>query len=179
MKNLLTFRHQKAPAEWSDMDHDWIVTCEEAVQLACLTELIAVKPGNVNRYSDHEDTSMMDFILSSVKLAKPLKHWMTHLATAENGIGLGKAVFATVNYLRQTGLERNTNLGIVLVLLPLITATALLRKNRRGLPLLISAWRATGWTCFQVPGSTPRKNLRFPVLWMLPEAESGTWILTG
>ncbi|MFW9996383.1 MAG: triphosphoribosyl-dephospho-CoA synthase [Candidatus Odinarchaeota archaeon] len=108
---------------------EFITSLEEAVQLACLSELVALKPGNVNRYSDHEDTTIFDFILSSVKLIHPIRSWIEKILRNNAGIGLGSAILNTVNYQRQTGTERNTNLGIILVLYPLITSIVLMNKE--------------------------------------------------
>ena len=37
----------------------------KAVELACMVEVLAPKPGNVNRYQDFVDTTCEDFLLSA------------------------------------------------------------------------------------------------------------------
>ena len=41
------------------------------VQLACVWEATARKPGNIHRYRDFEDASYLDFILSAAAIAEP------------------------------------------------------------------------------------------------------------
>jgi triphosphoribosyl-dephospho-CoA synthase len=102
---------------------------EEAIQFACLSELVALKPGNVNRYSDHEDATILDFILSSVRLIKPLRTWFQTLTENGDGLGLGTAILNATRYQREKGMNQNINLGIILILYPLVTAITLLTKQ--------------------------------------------------
>jgi len=78
--------------------------------LACLLEVTAPKPGNVHRAADFEDVSFVDFATSAVVLGSVLD------ACRENS--LGQTVLESVVRTKAT-VGTNTNLGIVLLLVPL------------------------------------------------------------
>ncbi len=85
----------------------------QAAQIACLLEVSAPKPGNVSRYADFEDASLEDFLLSAIAIGPAVE--MT--ATAS----VGQAVLRAVEDTRSL-VNTNTNLGIVLLLVPLAKA---------------------------------------------------------
>jgi triphosphoribosyl-dephospho-CoA synthase len=85
------------------------------VQLACVWEATARKPGNVHRYRDFEDTSYLDFLLSAAAVAPVLES----AAVRPVGQTILEAVRATRLVTRT-----NTNLGITLLLSPLAAVPA-------------------------------------------------------
>jgi len=100
----------------------------EAVQLACLLEASAPKPGNVSPGRHFADARYEDFLASAVAIGAPL----SGVGTRGIGSTIRLAVEATTHWTRS-----NTNLGIVLLLTPLARAalagtTASLRDALRG-----------------------------------------------
>jgi triphosphoribosyl-dephospho-CoA synthase len=84
-------------------------------QTACIWEVCARKPGNVNRLQDFPDAGLTDFLLSAVALG-PLMEAASH-----GPVGL--TVFEAIR-IRRDITATNTNLGIVLLLAPLAKAAA-------------------------------------------------------
>jgi triphosphoribosyl-dephospho-CoA synthase len=84
-----------------------------AGQLACLLEVSAPKPGNVSPERHFHDTRYEDFLASAVAIGPALA------GAAEQPLGLAirRAVDETLRWTRS-----NTNLGIVLLLLPIARA---------------------------------------------------------
>src|SRR5262245_58243539 len=80
------------------------------VQLACVWEATARKPGNVHRYRDFEDASYLDFILSAAAIAPVLE--------GAAGRPVGQTILDAVRATRLV-VRTNTNLGIILLLSPL------------------------------------------------------------
>jgi triphosphoribosyl-dephospho-CoA synthase len=80
------------------------------VQLACVWEATARKPGNVHRFQDFEDVTYLDFVLSAAAIAPVL--------AAAPGRRLGETVRKAVRATRRV-VGTNTNLGIILLLAPL------------------------------------------------------------
>jgi triphosphoribosyl-dephospho-CoA synthase len=87
-----------------------------AVEMACLFEVSADKPGNVTRHEDFVDTSFEDFLISAAAIGPAFR------STAKASVGeiILQAIRATRNLVRV-----NTNLGIVLLLAPLAKAAEL------------------------------------------------------
>lgn len=80
------------------------------VQLACLWEATARKPGNVHRYADFADLHYVDFLASAAAIGGVLdKAWFRPV---------GEIVLEAIKATRQVT-ATNTNLGIVLLLAPL------------------------------------------------------------
>ena len=80
------------------------------VQLACLWEATARKPGNVHRFADFSDLHYVDFLASAAAIGAVLdKAWFRPV---------GEIVLEAVKATRQVT-TTNTNLGIVLLLTPL------------------------------------------------------------
>lgn len=101
-------------ARWSDAD---IAT---AAQLACLLEAAAPKPGNVSPGRAFRDMAFDDFLASAAAIGPPF------LRAGEHGLGMtvGDAVAATARWTRA-----NTNLGMVLLLAPLVQASSRVAAN--------------------------------------------------
>ncbi|MEW8049656.1 MAG: triphosphoribosyl-dephospho-CoA synthase [Candidatus Thiodiazotropha endolucinida] len=83
-----------------------------AYRQACLSELDALKPGNVHRFSDGHGMTLEDFITSATVSAEPL-------TTLE--LGLGERIYKAVEVTREA-VSCNTNLGILMLCAPLIQA---------------------------------------------------------
>lgn len=84
-------------------------------QTACLLEVSAPKPGNVNRQNDFTDARFEDFLLSAVAIG-PAMEGASH-------VGVGQTIWRAI---RDTHLlvRSNTNLGMVLLLAPLVKASS-------------------------------------------------------
>lgn len=83
------------------------------VQLACVLEACAPKPGNVNRYHDFCDTSLEDYLLSAAALGSALENAFH--------VGVGQIILdAAVN--TRHWVRSNTNLGMILLFAPLVKA---------------------------------------------------------
>jgi triphosphoribosyl-dephospho-CoA synthase len=84
-----------------------------AAQLACLLEVSAPKPGNVSPGRAFRDMAFEDFLASAAAIALPMQRAGTHSL----GATIREAVEATERWTRA-----NTNLGMVLLLAPLVQA---------------------------------------------------------
>src|SRR5947209_9856921 len=82
------------------------------VQLACIWEATARKPGNVHRYRDFEDLTYFDFLVSAAAIAPVLD--------CANNRRVGQTILEAIDATRRL-VRTNTNLGIVLLLAPLAT----------------------------------------------------------
>lgn len=96
------------------------------IQTACLWEVTARKVGNVHRYADFSSTSYLDFALSAAAIARPLDRAMYGWPF---GLVLKEAVMETRRVCGQ-----NTNLGILLLLLPLLYCD----ENHYAIPRLVA-----------------------------------------
>ena len=85
----------------------------QVAQIACLLEVSAPKPGNVNRYADFDDARLEDFLLSAVAIGPAIEM----CATAPVGQAILRAVRDT-----QELVSTNTNLGTILLFVPLAKA---------------------------------------------------------
>lgn len=79
------------------------------VQTACIWEVLSRKLGNVHRYRDFADTTLVDFLLSAAACAGPL---------SQTSLSLGQRIYQAVAATRRI-VKTNTNLGIILLLAPL------------------------------------------------------------
>lgn len=86
--------------------------CAAAYRAACELELRAFKPGNVSTYAAGHDMSVADFQRSAEASASPL---------SDPTLGLGERIYRAIAATR-AAVGCNTNLGIVLLAAPLITA---------------------------------------------------------
>lgn len=83
------------------------------VELACIVEVMAPKPGNVNRDHDFADTACEDFLVSAWAVA-PVFARARELSVGELILGARRATSRFVT--------ANTNLGMILLLAPLAKA---------------------------------------------------------
>jgi len=85
----------------------------QLVQEACIREVCAPKPGNVNRYHDFSDASFDDFLLSAIAIGPAFEN--------AGNVCVGRTILSAVEDSRQL-VKSNTNLGIILLLAPLAKA---------------------------------------------------------
>lgn len=94
------------------------ITVEEAAlaaQAACVLEASAPKPGSVNRLHDFADTTFEDFMISALAIGEAMRLAWTHT--------VGEVVLKAVEDTRRL-VSTNTNLGMILLLTPLVKAAA-------------------------------------------------------
>lgn len=102
-----------------------------AVQLACLLEASAPKPGNVSPVSAFADARFEHYLASAVAIGPPL--------AAAEGQGVGATIRAAVRETRRY-VTSNVNLGIILLLAPLAKAAAMGgRPLRESLKVVLAA----------------------------------------
>lgn len=97
----------------------------QAAQAACVLEVCAPKPGNVNHFHDFTDTRFEDFLLSAIAIGPAMSE--------ADRVGVGQTIWRAIHDTRQL-VNSNTNLGMVLLLAPLAKAcleTGNLRENLR------------------------------------------------
>lgn len=82
----------------------------QCATLACLLEVSAPKPGNVNRGADFADLTLEDFLTAAVAVAPAME--------AANSQRLGKTVLDAIRATRAL-VNTNVNLGAVLLIAPL------------------------------------------------------------
>jgi triphosphoribosyl-dephospho-CoA synthase len=86
------------------------MTLHEQIELACLMEATARKPGNVHPGASFADLTYDDFVRAAAATAEPLAE--------ASRVGVGRAVFNAIEATRrETG--TNVNLGIALLIAPL------------------------------------------------------------
>jgi len=85
----------------------------QIVQEACILEVCAPKPGNVNRKHDFSDTSFEDFLLSALAIGPAFED------AAQ--VSVGQIVARATSDCRRR-VQSNTNLGMILLLAPLAKA---------------------------------------------------------
>lgn len=93
----------------------------QAAQIACLLEVSAPKPGNVNRLYDFADLHFEDFLLSAAAIGPAMG--------AAGKFSVGRTILRAIQDTRQV-VSTNTNLGIVLLLAPLAKAAARLESKQ-------------------------------------------------
>ena len=87
--------------------------------LACVLEVTAPKPGNVHRGADFEDVTFSDFLISAIAIGEVFDR--PHLSVGQTVLQAVQQTAALVG--------SNTNLGIVLLLSPLVAAVRLGKEN--------------------------------------------------
>jgi triphosphoribosyl-dephospho-CoA synthase len=85
----------------------------QAAQLACILEVTSPKPGNVNRQHDFDDTRYEDFLLSAISIGPAMQ--------SASQQGVGQTVWRAIQDTHRL-VTSNTNLGIVLLLVPIVKA---------------------------------------------------------
>ena len=81
--------------------------------MACLLEVSAPKPGNVNRHNDFADACFEDFLISAVAIGPAMEE--------AGRAGVGQTIWRAIQDTRRL-VHSNTNLGMVLLLAPLAKA---------------------------------------------------------
>jgi len=119
--------------------HDLSAPIADAYRQACLSELAALKPGNVHRFADGHGMRVEDFVISAEVSAGPL---------TDPSLGLGERIYRAVEATREA-VGCNTNLGILMLCGPLVQAlldgaTGSLRKRLRRV-LAQADSQDTGW----------------------------------
>ncbi len=98
------------------------------VELACLLDVLAPKPGNVHRQRDFDDSTFEEFVLSAWSLGG--------VFAQAPGMSLGELVLEGVRATRRVA-SGNPNLGMVLLLSPLARAMV----QPEGIPLEVRVAR--------------------------------------
>ena len=98
-------------------------------QLACVLEVMAPKPGNVQRFRDSPGLRLVDFIASALAIGDPLDR-----APLD---GVGPSVERAIEATRRL-VGTNTNLGMVLLLAPLAAVPPHV-SLRAGVPAILEA----------------------------------------
>ena len=80
------------------------------IKFVCDIEMESLKPGNVHKYSPGHDMSVEDFLKSSLIISKCLTN---------NNLYFGEKIFNCVKEIKLK-IKQNTNLGIILLLSPLV-----------------------------------------------------------
>jgi len=104
------------------------VNLQECVHRACLLEATSRKPGNVHPGASFEHVDYRDFVASAEAIAPVLAQ------TAS--VGVGQSILEAVTATRQV-CQKNTNLGIILLLAPL-TAVPQSVPLLHGIPFVLS-----------------------------------------
>ena len=102
----------------------------QAAQIACLLEVSAAKPGNVNRFHDFSDTRYEDFLVAAVAIGRAMREAKV--------LSVGSIVLKAIQDTRRY-VPSNTNLGIVLLFAPLAKAALGNGKLREELHAVLSA----------------------------------------
>lgn len=101
------------------------IRLQAAVRHVCELDVKALKPGNVSIDSPGHGMAAADFLASAEAIAEPI--------TAP-GLGVGERIYSAVAA-TQCAVDCNTNLGIVMLLAPIIQATELAAHNDASLEL--------------------------------------------
>jgi triphosphoribosyl-dephospho-CoA synthase len=85
----------------------------QLAQMACVWEACAPKPGNVNRIHDFSDTSLDDYLLSAIAIGPAFEN--------AADLSVGRLILHATKDTRKL-VRSNTNLGMILLLAPLVKA---------------------------------------------------------
>jgi triphosphoribosyl-dephospho-CoA synthase len=94
---------------------DFAKRISQSVQMACVWEASAPKPGNVNRYHDFPDSTLYDFLKSAIAIGPVFENSVQQ--------GIGQIIWSAAAETRRW-VHSNTNLGLILLLAPLAKACA-------------------------------------------------------
>ncbi|HVN53194.1 MAG TPA: triphosphoribosyl-dephospho-CoA synthase [Anaerolineaceae bacterium] len=103
-----------SPEKWGNSGLSPGIRIAQAAQIACLLEVSALKPGNVSRPHDFSDLRFEDFLLSAVAIGPAMQ------SARRNSVG--KIIWRAIRDTQRV-VNTNTNLGIVLLLSPLVKAS--------------------------------------------------------
>ncbi len=84
---------------------------KKQIKFACDIEMKSLKPGNVHKFSKSFDMNTKDFLKSSLIISRSL---------TKKKFNLGKKIFFSAKEVKNK-IKKNTNLGIILMLAPIIT----------------------------------------------------------
>jgi len=115
-------QHARSHMKKQDVKKSNPLSIGRIATLACLLEVAAPKPGNVHRGADFEDVTLEDFMRSAVALGQAIDQ----SPEAPVGETIRRAIELTRSL---TG--TNTNLGIVLLIVPLAKAVSSERRLTR------------------------------------------------
>ena len=87
------------------------ILLKKQIKFVCDTEMESLKPGNVHKYSEGHNMNVKDFFKSSSIISRCL---------TKNNLDLGKKILNSVNEIKKK-VKKNTNLGILLMLSPIVT----------------------------------------------------------
>ena len=87
------------------------ILLKKQIKFVCDTEMKSLKPGNVHKFSEGHGMNIKDFYQSSSIISKCL---------TKNNLDLGEKILNSVNEI-QNKIKKNTNLGIILMLSPIVT----------------------------------------------------------
>ena len=90
--------------------------------LACVLEVTAAKPGNVHRGADFEDVTFSDFLVSAVVIGEVFDR---------SDLSIGQSILQAVEN-TQAFVGTNTNLGMILLLGPLVDAARKAKTSGSG-----------------------------------------------
>ncbi len=99
------------------------VALQAAVRRACELDVTALKPGNVRSDSPGHGMTAENFLASAHAIAEPI---------TEPGLSVGERIYHAI-VATQRAVGCNTNLGIVMLLAPIIQATELAAHNNLSL----------------------------------------------
>lgn len=118
------------------MDANYIAVCG---QLACILEVSCHKPGNVSRFRDFDDTVFEHFIAGCVGIGESLKKAAeAGLAvgsgkTSPSNVRLGAMIKEAVEDSRAWHTGKNTNLGTIMLLVPLSASAGVSFATRKSI----------------------------------------------
>ena len=84
---------------------------KKQIKFVCDKEMDSLKPGNVHKYSKGHGMNTKDFFKSGLIISRCL---------TKNNLNLGQKILSSVNEI-QNKIKKNTNLGIILMLSPIVT----------------------------------------------------------
>jgi triphosphoribosyl-dephospho-CoA synthase len=99
------------------------IELQAAVRHACELDVKALKPGNVSFESPGHGMTVSDFVASAEAIAEPI---------TTPGLAVGERIFRAIEA-TQRAVNCNTNLGIVMLLAPIIQAVEYAARNHESL----------------------------------------------
>lgn len=122
------------------MPSDWVANAEMIAQCGALAALLEVsgypKPGNIHRTQDFHETRYEHFLASSIAIMPTLRE-IAHRGhvnqlhhRAKHELGIGAAILQAVKATQYWQSGGNTNLGIILLFIPLACAVGTLLTSQ-------------------------------------------------
>lgn len=120
-----------------------LVVAQRAM-LACALDATIPKPGNVSRLGDHKDTTLSMFLVSSIALLPTFikaSEWGWNgfnSGIAQTQENLGSLILEGIKETRDLwGISKNTNLGLVLFLVPFSIAAGSALRQGGNFPIVL------------------------------------------